>query len=334
MRQFTSLYVIVVICYLMYIKVTFDTVPLISNYGGTSMRWPLETERECPVRCRFGTNFTNADAVWFDANIFHMKKPPPFNVKFLVDGESRHKGKNGNKITIHSKEWLSYKSLFDYHISCSLNDDAMYLFSRTIINENRLFTPVAPLEEKENVVVFINSNCNTMSKREKYVRELSKFVTVKSYGKCLHNTEWVPSLEESTLGRDRPKLMQKYPILRKAKFCIAMENSVVKDYNSEKLWESMASGCIPIYLGDNRIRDFLPAPYNEIYIDVNDYQMNMSAVANKLTELMRDDNEYNEFMKWKSRPPLSGYLRWKEVNRVSHYCRMCMLYMEHSRSKT
>lgn len=38
-------------------------------------------------------------------------------------------------------------------------------------------------------VVFLQSDCDTMSGREDYVRELMKHMKVDSYGGCLHNRD-------------------------------------------------------------------------------------------------------------------------------------------------
>ena len=40
----------------------------------------------------------------------------------------------------------------------------------------------------------------------------------------------------------------------------AMENSLAKDYVSEKLWHAFRAGCVPIYYGAPNIIDFLPDP--------------------------------------------------------------------------
>lgn len=44
------------------------------------------------------------------------------------------------------------------------------------------------------------------------------------------------------------------------KFCIAMENSVRQDYVTEKIWDGLLAGCIPVYLGSSSVRDMLPDP--------------------------------------------------------------------------
>lgn len=38
-------------------------------------------------------------------------------------------------------------------------------------------------------VAFLQSDCNTMSGREDYVRELMNHINVDSYGQCLHNRD-------------------------------------------------------------------------------------------------------------------------------------------------
>jgi len=44
------------------------------------------------------------------------------------------------------------------------------------------------------------------------------------------------------------------------KFCVTMENSLRLDYVSEKLWDGLAAGCVPVYLGSPSARDIVPDP--------------------------------------------------------------------------
>lgn len=39
-----------------------------------------------------------------------------------------------------------------------------------------------------------------------------------------------------------------------------MENSVRQDYVTEKIWDGLLAGCIPVYLGSSSVRDMLPDP--------------------------------------------------------------------------
>lgn len=44
------------------------------------------------------------------------------------------------------------------------------------------------------------------------------------------------------------------------KFCVAMENSIRQDYMTEKMWDALAAGCIPIYLGSKNAAKIIPDP--------------------------------------------------------------------------
>ena len=48
--------------------------------------------------------------------------------------------------------------------------------------------------------------------------------------------------------------------MRRYKFCVAMENSIRQDYMTEKLWDGLIAGCIPIYLGNNNAPHIVPHP--------------------------------------------------------------------------
>jgi len=48
------------------------------------------------------------------------------------------------------------------------------------------------------------------------------------------------------------------------KFCVAMENSIRQDYMTEKLWDALAAGCIPIYLGSKNAPHIIPDPQSII----------------------------------------------------------------------
>ena len=49
-----------------------------------------------------------------------------------------------------------------------------------------------------------------------------------------------------------------------AKFTLAMENSFVQDYVTEKLFEPLWAGSIPIVAGTPGIKDFYPSPGDSI----------------------------------------------------------------------
>lgn len=60
---------------------------------------------------------------------------------------------------------------------------------------------------------------------------------------------------------------RKHEVLSWYKFNVALEGERYDGYVSEKIWQAMASGCIPIYSGPKDIDKYIP---NDLYIDFRD----------------------------------------------------------------
>lgn len=56
----------------------------------------------------------------------------------------------------------------------------------------------------------------------------------------------------------RGPVVDKVEILRKYKFCICYENSECNGYVTEKIFDCMAAGCVPIYWGAPNIEKYIP----------------------------------------------------------------------------
>ncbi|KAH8274149.1 hypothetical protein KR044_012509 [Drosophila immigrans] len=140
-------------------------------------------------------------------------------------------------------------------------------------------------------VVFLQTDCNTMSGREDYVRELMKHMKVDSYGGCLHNRDLPESLQKDYLNNlYSPKLLH---FLAHYKFMIAIENGVCEDYITEKFWRPLLVGVIPIYFGSPSIRDWQPKNKSAIYVE--DFP-NAGALADFLQQLGDNDTEYFSYL--------------------------------------
>lgn len=77
---------------------------------------------------------------------------------------------------------------------------------------------------------------------------ISRQVPVHALGQCDNNTPW-PAGDPS-----------KVQVMRKYKFCVAMENSIRQDYVTEKLWDALIAGCIPVCLGSSTAQQIIPDP--------------------------------------------------------------------------
>lgn len=72
-------------------------------------------------------------------------------------------------------------------------------------------------------------------------------------------------------GNGYEHISDKYDVLSKYKYCLAIENCVYENYWTEKISDSYLSGCYPFYYGCPNIFNYFPKSSLEI-IDINDYQ--------------------------------------------------------------
>jgi len=162
----------------------------------------------------------------------------------------------------------------------------------------QMFVPPQPKTEAAPVV-YIASNPRDRSGRDDYVRELMQRVAVDSYGRRLNNRT-MPGLDD---GR-----MTKLLTIARYRFTLAFENSIAPDYVTEKFYDPLVAGSVPIVLGAPNVADFAPAPGS--YLDVADFA-GPAALALRIRELCADEAAYASLLAWKTRgfsPAFGGML--------------------------
>ena len=175
---------------------------------------------------------------------------------------------------------------------------------------------LTPRASAENAVVYIQSNCGAKSGRDDILRRIMDMgVVVEARGSCMNNAPLVP--------RDQSKSEAMKDYL----FCATMENSLVHDYVSEKMWDGMSAGCLPIYYGAPNIADHLPSA-NSV-IDYLALGGTPEALAAELRRLAGDRAAYEAKMAWRTAPLESlgeGYRLLEADTRAEHsQCRLCKL---------
>jgi len=118
--------------------------------------------------------------------------------------------------------------------------------------------------------------------------------------------------------------MQKKEILARHKFYLAFENANIKDYVTEKFWDSFRAETVPIYMGAPNINDFIPARHS--IIRTTDFK-GPKELAAYLTLLNDSDTLYNEYLSW--RDPSLFKKEFKELLKLQKYdtrCRVCLAH--------
>ncbi|OQV25736.1 putative Glycoprotein 3-alpha-L-fucosyltransferase A [Hypsibius exemplaris] len=239
----------------------------------------------CPEsRCAMTTNrahFNRSAAVLFFAasmNRFlpHNNATPvrafPDQVFVYAMGES----------PIHGGPWgyMLERDFFNWTLTYRLDSDirAHYTYRVPLEKERRNFAA-----GKRKMVVWIVSHCQTSSEREKYVRELRKYVAVDVYGRC----------GNLSCGRNWTNEVC-LDVMKEYKFYLSFENSLCHDYVTEKMIRALEHEIVPIVYGDGRYQIF---PRNS-YIHTYDYS-SPEKLAEYLHFLDKDDTAYNRHMEWR-----------------------------------
>lgn len=149
-------------------------------------------------------------------------------------------------------------------------------------------TEIAPL------VMFQSAPFNR-SGRIEFASNLMNKIKTDSYGKLLNNR----SLSINDEGRST-----KLSTISRYKFCLSLENSIDRDYVTEKFFDPLLVGTIPIYRGAPNIQEF--APGKKCFIDANKFS-SVEELADHVRFVDTDHDAYSEFFAWRKKPLLPSF---------------------------
>ncbi|KAI9551468.1 hypothetical protein GHT06_021801 [Daphnia sinensis] len=179
------------------------------------------------------------------------------------------------------------------------------------------------ITSKTKMAAWFVSNCQTSINREGYVRELSRYVQVDVFGKCLENRKSCPI----------PRNPQNQPLYyeptdcdvmleRDYLFYLSFENSFCPDYASEKFFRAFQSGVVPVVFGGANY-SLLAPPHS--YINARDFQT-PKLLAEYLVKLSHDLDLYSRYFDWRGEFDLKRHSGW---------CNLCkMLNDPHAEAKS
>eukprot|EP00537_Pseudo-nitzschia_pungens_P017826 CAMPEP_0172407932 /NCGR_PEP_ID=MMETSP1061-20121228/75591_1 /TAXON_ID=37318 /ORGANISM="Pseudo-nitzschia pungens, Strain cf. pungens" /LENGTH=408 /DNA_ID=CAMNT_0013144047 /DNA_START=1449 /DNA_END=2675 /DNA_ORIENTATION=- len=297
---------------------------------------------DIPLTCIFeekeslgeeGTN--SADVHWYHAPHFESrdlaktKKAHPSQLRCVVSMES-----SANYPQLDDPVYMKQ---FDIESSYGRSSDIpMYDFNLYKVSVESLRKEPLPLSEKRDAIAYVQTNCNTKNRRQEIMQAIVDLgiVTVNGLGLCGKQLKGASTnpLSDAILGGryDKDHDSSKIEVFRSHKFCIAIENSNVQDYVTEKIWQPLMAGCVPIYYGSPDIKDIIPDP-NAI-LHYPDFDNDPEKLSREIDRLINDDDAYLEKLAWKKKPleqwspSFQAYV--KEVAVETHQCRLCRMAME------
>jgi hypothetical protein len=142
-----------------------------------------------------------------------------------------------------------------------------------------------------------------------FATELMQNIEVHSYGRVLNNRALSgPDLRRVT----KHQTISTYP------FCLAFENSIDTDYVTEKIYDCLMAGTVPIYLGTPDVAEFVP---EGSYIDATAHG-GPRGLAAYLKHLLERPDEYASYLAWRDKPLPASLVAMTESVSVDHFLRL------------
>ncbi|XP_077513055.1 3-galactosyl-N-acetylglucosaminide 4-alpha-L-fucosyltransferase FUT3-like [Amblyomma americanum] len=172
-----------------------------------------------------------------------------------------------------------------------------YFFVRRLTQTGSNAPDFVTPTNRSRLVVWAVSNCEAPSGRMDFVNELKKYIPVDIYGKC-GDMRCPHSPECSAI------FGQTYY------FSLALENSICPEYVTEKFYEAVNYGMVPVVLGN--YSDFVPP---NSYINAFDFH-SPKHLAAYLKALAADQSRYKAYFAWRRTHDI-------ELCLYTNHCALC-----------
>ncbi|XP_028858584.1 alpha-(1,3)-fucosyltransferase 9-like [Denticeps clupeoides] len=209
----------------------------------------------------------------------------------------------------HSQKISGIERLFNLTLNYRQDADIQVPYGSVLpkFQEDEELTPPS----KTKTVCWIVSNWNPDHARVKYYNELCKHIEIHTYGQAFG---------EYVVDKDF------FPTISSCKFYLAFENSIHKDYITEKLYNPLSVWAVPVALGPSRqnYENFVPG---DAFIHVDDF-LSPKELAEHLLFLDRNQDAYLRYFDWRKQLKVKMSYFWAE-----HTCRACDYIKSHREYK-
>jgi hypothetical protein len=282
------------------------------TYSVAFYKWPWEPDERIKsiIPDNFLFRFDDAAIKEADVVVFHMPSVAPTDP--VLANKPAH------------QLWVFWSTECEVHYSWQFENKIFDLFDIRMTYKQTSDVPMlyllpgyenilrkAPVQKTAFINAFISSDFD-QSGRLKLLKELMQYFDVHSYGKVLQN---------KYLAADKG-IFTKANVISQYKFTIAFENAIAADYVTEKLYEPLIMGSVPVYLGAPNVDEFVPG--NNCYINAGAFSSGKQ-LAEYLMELNENDELYESFLSWKELPFKESFLSKMELSKIHPFTKLCAL---------
>jgi hypothetical protein len=285
--------------------------PLILFYNPFFRRWPRVDDLDKAAACHFTTD--RAALPRADAVVFHLPSCSEIWNAPKYPGQLWVAASMESDASCPDQADPDFRRAFDLTMTHLRSSDAWSPYF-SLARADELSAPVPAKTEPAPALQFTSApqdHCGRLA----YLTELMAHLPVDSYGKMLHNRD---------LGTPDQGRQSKFDTVRHYKFYLAFENSIEPDYVTEKFFQALAAGTVPVYRGAPNIRDFWPGA--ECCIDAADFA-GPAELAAYLQALDRDDAAYRRYHAWRAEGVSGGFRQLFAPTSRPALARLCDLIL-------
>ncbi|KAF6036789.1 FucTA [Bugula neritina] len=215
------------------------------------------------------------------------------------------------------EEILPLQNRFNLSSNYFLNSDysISYIPTVRLKNSSKSLKSINYSAGKTKMALWFVSHCQAASGRDEYVKELQKYISVDIFGmgNCSGKSDGCAPGNTTCYN----ELRSKY------KFYLAFENSICKEYITEKFWNTLTSGSynIPIALGASVEEYKWFAPPNSFLHTRNFTSIRL--LAEFMHKLDKDSSAYNSYHRWRESHEIVP--RYHEESLQCYMCRQAHL---------
>jgi hypothetical protein len=197
--------------------------------------------------------------------------------------------------------------------------------SVNVLNASRLL-PLKPFETLIRGASFVASTCHrgkSTTKREQFVEAIGRHIRVDSLGACMKSSVGPEGITLGVGSSALENLQLKQRAISHYLFHLAFENTYEPGYVTEKVFDALIAGVVPVFLGSSAdCKRLLPSPKAAVFID--DFNGNIGAVAQHLVYLSNNRTAYDEYRTgWRKEFDQTAYQDRNPLISKSWPCRIC-----------
>lgn len=226
----------------------------------------------------------------------------------------------------------SFKN-FDGYSTTSPLANVQRIYRESLMNVSDFF-PLRPFPTMIKGASYVASDCHARdganAGRDGVVIDIRRAgFRVDGLGRCLRSPVGPEGIELPKDRATRYNLELKRSVISNFMFNMAFENSLEPGYVTEKPFDALMAGTVPVYLGDAaHLKTLVPYPKAIIYLQ--DMNNNVSKLVEYLTYLTTNETAYEEHREWRRHYSLTTLKKHISLMGTTWPCAVCKWVLNNS----